>query len=190
MGSLAPLHKLKSVCCTLDPQPPPPTNRALPNSRISPYSPATGLRCKLPKMACEHSLRAKSSAFLRLLLFVRPVDVITIKSGSYHPSLATNAWKTWGSELVPVKKQRSRQSLWAAFTSKKTPQQQDITCNWKKEPCYFSVYTHIRTEHTLHLSMCRPLEQVGSIWVNECLFLATPKDVSSMEPTYAYYGFS
>lgn len=75
MISPVPLHKLKRVCPTLDPQPPPPTNRALPNSRISPYSPATGLRCKPPKMACEHSLPAKSSAFLRILLFVRPVDV-------------------------------------------------------------------------------------------------------------------
>lgn len=53
----------------------------------------------------------------------------------------------------------------------------------------YTVYTHIYTEHTLHLSMCTPFEQVGSIWVNECLFLATPKDVSSMEPTYAY-GFT
>lgn len=92
MIPLVPLHILKSFCRTLDPQPPPPTNRALPNSRISPYSPATGLCCKPPKMACEHSLPAKSSAFLRILLFVRPVDVISIKSGSYYPLLAKIVW--------------------------------------------------------------------------------------------------
>lgn len=48
------------------------------------------------------------------------------------------------------------------------------------------IYIHTHTEHTLHLSMCTTLKQVGSIWVNECLFLATPKDVSCMQPTYAY----
>lgn len=51
------------------------------------------------------------------------------------------------------------------------------------------IYTHTLSTHFFCQCAHRSNKSVVSGLMSVC-FLATPKDVSCMEPTYAYYGFS